>query len=198
MTDQPTGPTFTPAQAAEAVGQVQQPDQGVDAGAANDEMIAQAVRAAMSDFEKQLADVMARSQAAFSQQQDTIDSLSRQLVSVRQQAGPPVAGLLADSLATRVQSIANANPDLGALHFAGVVSQAANLADEVKAVAGGSGDMGRAEQLAGGIVNWFQRAHPKISGKFLEGMHAAVDEAERLVEELPKLAPVAGAIVKAL
>lgn len=198
MTDQPTGPTFTPADAAQAVGQVLQPDQGTDAGPANEEMIAQAVRAAMSDFEQQLADVMKRSQAAFSQQQDTIDSLSRQLVSVRQQAGPPVAGLLADSLATRVQSIAAANPDLGGAHFAGVISQAQNLADEVKAVADGHGDQARAEQLAHGVAAWFTRVHPKISGKFIEGMHAALDEAERIVEELPNLVPVAAAVVKAL
>lgn len=186
------------AHAAQAVGDVQQPDLGVDAGPTMEEIQAQAVRAALSDFEKQLAATMAQAQAQFSQQQATIDALTRQLATVRAQAGPPVAQLLADSLATRVANIAIANPDLPATHFTGVIGQAQSLAEEVKAVAGGTGSSSRVEQLASGITAWFSRAHPRVSSKVLEGMHAALDEAERIVEELPQLVPAAVAITKAL
>lgn len=194
MSDQPT---FTPAEATAAVGQVQS-DPGTDAGPTVEQIQAQAVRAAMSDYESKLAAMMkaADEQAAsFSRQ---FDLMNRQLATVREQAGPPVAGLLANSLATRVQSIAIAHPDLGALHFAGVIGQAQQLADEVKAVAAGSGDTARAEQLAHGVAAWFTRAHPRLSGKFLEGAHAALDEAERIVEELPRLVPAAAAIARVL
>ena len=190
--------TATPDPAAQAVGQVQQPDQGTDAGQSIEDMQAQAVRAALSDFEKQLASQMQQAQAQFDQQQKTIEALTRQLATVRAQAGPPVAQLLATSLADRVQNIANANPDLGKEHFAGVIGQAQNLAEEVAAVAAGSGSTTRVEQLAGGIGAWFGRVHPRISNKMLEGMHAAVDEAERIVEELPQLVPAAAAIAKVL
>lgn len=195
MADQPQ---FTPAQAAQAVGQVQAPDQGTDAGASVEEMQAQAVRAALGEFEQQLQAQMKQAQEQFAGQQATIEALTRQLSTVRAQAGPPVAHLLADSLATRVQSIAQAHPDLGAQHFAGVLSQAQSLADEVKAVAGGQGSAGRVEQLAHGVAAWFTRVHPRVSGKVLEGAHAALDEAERIVEALPELAPVAGAVAKVL
>jgi hypothetical protein len=47
-------------------------------------------------------------------------------------------------------------------------------------------------------MSWFTRAHPRVSAKFLEGAHAAIDEAERIIEELPKLLPVAAAIGSAL
>lgn len=186
------------AHAAQAVSAVQQPDQATDAGQSIEEMMAQRVRVALSGFEQQLADQMKAAEAAFASQQSTIEALTRQLASVRAQAGPPVAELLASSLADRVQAIAKANPDLGAQHFTGVITQAASLADEVKAVAGGSGDASRVEQLANGIGAWFARVHPRLSGKVLEGAHAAMDEAERIIEALPELAPAAAAVAKAL
>src|SRR5207244_9157960 len=96
---------------------------------------AQAVRAAMSDFEEKLAAQMQAAQDAFARQQQVIDQLTGQIQAVRAQAGPPVATLLARSLATRVQNIAAANPELGTQHFTGVLSQAQTLADEVAAVA---------------------------------------------------------------
>lgn len=200
MSDQPLDPSDPAykAAAAQAVGAAVQPDQGTDAGESMQAMQDAAVRAAMSDYEQKLKDMMAAAEAQAAQFQQQFDLMSRQLATVRQQAGPPVAGLLADSLAQRVQSIAIANPDLGGTHFAGVLSQAQALADEVRDIAGGSGDVHRAEQLAGGITAWFTRAHPRISGKFLEGAHAALDEAERIVEELPSLVPAAAAIMKAV
>jgi hypothetical protein len=194
----PADPRYRAA-AAEAVGQVQNADQSVDAGETVAEMQAAAVRAAMSDYEAKLAAMMKAADeqaAAFAQQ---FDQMRRQLQTVQAQAGPPTATLLAASLATRVQSIAAANPDLGAAHFSGVLGQAQTLADEVKDLAAGSGDEHRVEQLANGITQWFTRVHPRASGKFLEGAGAALDEAERIVEELPKLvAPVAGVLVKAV
>jgi hypothetical protein len=205
VTDQPQagGGYFTPkpeyaAAAAQAVGAVQAPDQGTDAGENIKAMQDQAVRAAMSDYESKLAammDAAEQQNAAWAKQ---FGLMQRQLATVQAQAGPPVATLLAASLATRVDSIAKSNPDLPAAHFAGVLSQAQTLADEVKAVAAGNGDAARVEQLANGIMSWFTRAHPRVSAKFLEGAHAAIDEAERIIEELPKLLPVAAAIGSAL
>lgn len=186
------------AAAAQAVGAVQSADQGTDAGESIQQMQDRLVRAAMSDYEaklKAMMDAAEKQNAAWAKQFDT---MQRQLATVQAQAGPPVATLLASSLATRVDSIMKANPDLGAAHFSGVLGQAQVLAEEVKDVAAGNGDAGRAEQLANGIMSWFTRVHPRLSGKALEGLHAAVDEAERIVEELPKLAPVAAAIGSAL
>jgi len=193
----PVDPQYA-AQAAKAVGAVQSPGQGTDAGQTVQQMQEQAVRAAMSDYEAKLAAMMKAAEdqnAAWARQ---FDLMQRQLATVKQQAGPPSAALLAASLATRVDSIAKSNPDLGAAHFSGVLGQAQLLADEVKAVAGGSGSPDRAEQLANGIVSWFTRAHPRVSGKFLEGAHAALDEAERIIDELPKLVPAAAAIASAV
>jgi hypothetical protein len=199
MTDQPqfTPPTYQAA-AAQAVGSVQAADQGTDAGESVQAMQEQAVRAAMSDYEAKLAAMMRAADEQASRFATQFDLMQRQLASVQQQAGPPVAHLLAQSLATRVQSIAQANPDLPAQHFAGLRSQAATLADEVKALAAGNGDETRVEQLANGVISWFERVHPRASGKFLEGAHAAIDEAERIIEELPKLVPVAAAIASAV
>jgi len=193
----PVDPQYA-AQAAKAVGAVQSPGQGTDAGQTVQQMQEQAVRAAMSDYEAKLAAMMKAAEdqnAAWARQ---FDLMQRQLATVKQQAGPPSAALLAASLATRVDSIAKSNPDLGAAHFSGVLGQAQLLADEVKAVAGGTGSPDRAEQLANGIVSWFTRAHPRVSGKVLEGAHAALDEAERIIDELPKLVPAAAAIASAV
>lgn len=190
----PADPAYQ-AHAAEAVGQVQAPDQGTDAGASVEEMIAAAVRQKLSAFETQLEDQMTKAQEAFTSQQATIEALTRQLATVRAQAGPPVAQLLASSLATRVKSIATANPDLGTKHFAGVISQTESLEGQVKDIAdgnaSGSAAVNSAQQTAAGIASWFTRVHARISGKFLEGAHAALDEAERIAEELPQLVPAA-------
>jgi len=199
VTDQPDpNDSRYQAQAAEAVGQVQQPDQGTDAGESVEAMQQAAVRAAMSDYEERLAAMMKAAGEQTKQWAQQFDLMSRQLATVQAQAGPPTATLLAASLATRVDSIARAHPDLGALHFSGVLGQAQVLAGEVKDVASGSGDPGRVEQLANGVISWFTRVHPKASGKFLEGAHAAVDEAERIIGELPSLLPAAAAIMKAV
>lgn len=185
------------AAAAQAVGQVQA-DPGTDAGENIKAMQDQAVRAAMSDYEQKLAAMMQAAESQQAQWAKQFDLMQRQLASVQQQAGPPAAVLLAQSLATRVDSIAKQHPDLGAAHFTGVLSQAQTLASEVSDLAGGKGDAGRVEQLANGVASWFTRVHPRASGKVLEGMHAALDEAERIVEELPKLVPVATAIASAV
>jgi hypothetical protein len=198
VTDQPIDDPAYKAAAAAAVGEVQQPDQGTDAAESVEAMQAAAVRAAMSDYEAKLNAMMAQAEQQNAQWAKQFDLMSRQLATVRQQAGPPVAGLLANSLAQRVQSIAVAHPDLGAAHFSGVLGQAQTLADEVKDVAAGNGSADRVEQLAHGIASWFTRVHPRISGKVLEGAGAALDEAERIVEELPNLVPAAAALVKAV
>lgn len=208
MTDQPAAPPpgqpqgpvdpVYAAQAAQAVGQVQGADQTVDAGASIEEIVSARVRAALSDFEQDLTAHMQAAQKAFDANQATIDSLTRQLATVRAQAGPPTGTLLAKSLAQRVTAIAAANPDLPAEHFAGVISQAQSLAEATQAVADGKGDPAEVERLANGIGAWFSRVHPRTSGKVLEGMHAALDEAERILEELPKLAPAAAAIASAV
>ena len=196
-----TDPAYQ-ASAAQAVGAVQAPDQGTDSGPTVEEMAEQLAQqklnAAMSDYEKRLSDMMIAAQAQQAQWSQQFDLMQRQLETVRQQAGPPVAAQLAKSLATRVQAIATANPDLPAQHFAGVISQSQSLADEVEQVAAGKGDANRVEQLAAGVASWFSRVHPRASGKVLEGMHAALDEAERIVEELPKLVPVAAADARVL
>lgn len=184
-------------QAREAVGQVVTTDQGTDAGPSIEQMKQDSIRAALSDFEQRLADQMAVAQEQFTAQQQTIDDLTRQLHSVRLQAGPPVAALLAESLATRVQSIASANPDLGRMHFAGVVSQSGALLEEVQKLQAGGGDADRAQTLAFGVASFFTRGHGRVSGKVLEGANAAVDEAERIVDELPGMTPAAsGAVAK--
>lgn len=184
--------------AARAVGAVQQPDQGTDAGENIKAMQDQAVRAAMSDYEAKLAAMIAESERQNTEWAKQFGLMQRQLATVQQAAGPPVATLLAVSLAGRVASIARANPDLGAAHFSGVLGQAETLASEVKDLAAGNGDEHRVEQLANGIASWFTRVHPRISGKVLEGAGTALDEAERIVEELPKLAPAAAAIAAAV
>jgi hypothetical protein len=193
-----TGDPQYRAHAAQAVGAVQQPDQGTDAGENIAAMQAQAVRAAMSDYEARLQAMIAESEKQNAEWAKQFGLMQRQLATVQQQAGPPVASLLADSLATRVASIAVANPDLGAAHFSGVLGQAQTLAAEVKDVAAGNGNPDRVEQLAAGITSWFSRVHPRATGKVLEGTHAALDEAERIVEELPKLIPAVTAIASAL
>lgn len=193
----PAAPGYKAA-AAQAVGDVVQPGTSTDAGESVSAMQDQAVRAAMSDYEAKLNAMLAQADAQSAAFAKQFDLMQRQLATVRQQAGPPVAGLLANSLATRIQSIAIANPDLGAAHFSGVLGQAQTLADEVSAVAAGNGDTNRVEQLANGIGQWFTRVHPKVSGKFLEGAAAALDEAERIVDELPNLVPAVAAIAKAV
>jgi hypothetical protein len=193
----PADPGYKAA-AAQAVGDVVQPEQSTDAAQSVQAMQDQAVRAAMSDYEAKLKAMMDAAEQQSQQFSAQFDLMQRQLATVRQQAGPPVAGLLANSLATRVQSIAIANPDLGAAHFSGVLGQAQTLAEEVGAVAAGNGDAHRVEQLANGIGAWFTRVHPKASGKFLEGAAAALDEAERIVDELPNLVPAVAAIAKAV
>jgi hypothetical protein len=193
----PSAPGYQAA-AAQAVGSVVQPDQGTDAGESVQQMQDAAVRAAMSDYEQKLKDMMAAADKQSQQFAQQFDLMQRQLATVQAQAGPPIAELLARSLATRVASIARTHPDLGAQHFSGVMSQAESLADEVHEVSGSGGDTARAEQLANGIGTWFTRVHPRMSAKFLEGAGAALDEAERILEELPKLAPVAAAVMKAV
>lgn len=202
----PAGPPPIPpeyqAQAAQAVGDVQD-NPGVDAGDILEQMKQGAVRAALGQFEQELAAMMAKAKANAESQtsalQAQVEALTRQLASVRAQAGPPEALQLANSLATRAHSIAIANPDLGAAHFAGVVSQAQSLADQVKAISEGtSADVTAATNTAHGIAAWFARVHPRTSQKVLEGSHAAMDELERIAELLPDLAPVATTLVKAV
>lgn len=190
-------------QAAGQAAQQVQADPGTDAGASVEEMAdqlaQQKVRTAMSDFEQHLQDILGKSRAAFDDQQAQIDHLTRQLQQVRQQAGPPDAVNLAKSLATRVQSLATAHPDLGQAHFAGVISQAGQLADMVQAIADGKESAtADAERTAGNIARWFTRTHPRLSAKVIEGWHEAVNEAERIVDALPELVPVASAIAKVL
>lgn len=160
------------------------------------------IRAALSDYEKRMAAMLADAQAAMSTQKSMFEqqaaALQSQLAAVRKQAGPPEPLLLAESLAQRVKSIATANPDLGKLHFAGVIGQAERLHEAVSAVADGTGTVHEAELLVQAVTGWFTRSHPRISGKFLEGAHAAVDELERIAEGIAELAPVVGAIAAAV
>lgn len=175
----------------------------VDAGKSIEEMAQAQTRAALSDFETQLQDMLKQAEAGFAGQfksyQDQIGTLQRQLESVRMQAGPPDAVRLAAALQERVSSIAAAHPALGPQHFAGVASQAASLNDAVQAVANGqTTDTAPAERTANGIITWFERRHPRLSNTVLEMGGAAVDEAERIIEELPKLVSGAAAIAKAV
>jgi hypothetical protein len=160
------------------------------------------IRSTLGEYEKQLADMMARAEAAFAQQQQQLDAqrtqLAGQIAAVRAQAGPPQAIILAESLAQRVKSIASANPDIHPLHFTGVTQQADRLHEAVKAAADGSGAVAEAERLANAVMTWFTRSHPRVSSKFLEGAGTALDEAERILEALPELAPVAEAIAAAV
>lgn len=190
----------TPDQPATTVG-------GADTAAPTVEEMAQKLadaklQSTLGEWEKQLADVMARAEQGFAQQQATLDAqraqLAGQIAAVRAQVGPPQALVLAESLATRVQSIAAANPDIHPVHFAGVTDQAARLLDAVKAAHSGDGPVAEAERLANAVTTWFTRSHPRASSKFLEGAHAALDEAERIIEALPELVPVAEAIAAAV
>lgn len=160
------------------------------------------LRSTLGDWEKQLADTMAKASDAFAQQQATLKAqiavLQGQLAAVRQQAGPPEAVVLSASLAQRVKSIASANPDISPVHFVGVVQQAERLDEAVKAAASGDGPTAEAERLANAVLTWFTRSHPRVSSKPLEMMHAALDEAERILEALPELAPAAEAITAAV
>lgn len=160
------------------------------------------IRSTLGEYEKQLADMMAKAEAAFAQQQQQLDAqrtqLAGQIAAVKAQTGPPAAIVLAESLATRVKSIAAANPDIHPLHFTGVTQQADRLNEAVKAAADGSGAVAEAERLAHAVTQWFTRSHPRASSKFLEGAHEALSEAERILEALPELAPVAEAIAAAV
>lgn len=160
------------------------------------------IRQTLGDYEKQLADMMAKAETAFAQQQAQLDAqraqLAGQIAAVRAQAGPPEAVTLAASLAQRVQSIANANPDISPVHFVGVVDQANRLNEAVQAAAKGDGTTAEVERLANAVVTWFTRSHPRASSKPLEMSHAVLDEAERIIEALPELAPVAEAIAAAV
>lgn len=160
------------------------------------------LRSTLGDFEKQLADVMAKAEQSFAQQQAQLDAqraqLAGQIAAVRAQAGPPAAVTLAASLAQRVQTIAASNPDISPLHFAGVTDQANRLNDAVQAAAKGDGTTAEVERLANAVVTWFTRSHPRVSSKPLEMSHAVLDEAERIIEALPELAPVAEAIAAAV
>jgi hypothetical protein len=193
----PISPHFRQA-AAQAVSEAQAPDQGTDAGDSVRAMQDAAVRAAMSDYERRLHEMMDAAEKQNAAWAEQFAAMQRQLATVQAQAGPPTAALLSQSLAQRVKSIAIAHPDLGMSHFAGVISQTESLADEVKAVAAGEGDQRRVEQLAAGVEQWFTRVHRRASGKFLEGADAALEEAERIVEELPKIVPVAGTLLAAV
>ncbi len=204
MTEQQPGkiPGEYMAQAEQAVGQVQA-DPATDATASIEEIKQGAVRAALGEWEKMLAETLAKAQQSFDDQRAQLENqlaaMTRQLQTVRQQAGPPDAQRLADSVAGRLKAIAVANPDLGALHFAGVISQGEQLAEQVKQLAEGtSGDTAGVERVAHGIGAWFTRVHPRASSKFLEGAHIALDELERIVEALPELVPAASAIASAL
>jgi hypothetical protein len=188
--------------AAAAVEPVVQPDQPVDAGPVIGQIQADPVSAGLSDAERNLDALLKQAQANYDDLRQQMAAMSRQIATVRQQAGPPVLQLLGASLATRVQSIAAANPDLGKDHFAGVISQSASLADASKDLTAGTGSVADVERLANAVGNFFTRVHPRTSGKAIEGLGAVVDEAERILEEAAKLAeegaPVALAVAKAL
>jgi hypothetical protein len=160
------------------------------------------IRSTLGEYEKQLADMMAKAETAFAQQQAQLDAqraqLAGQIAAVRAQAGPPEAITLAAALAQRVKSIAAANPDIHPAHFLGVLGQAERLNDAVQAAHAGEGTVAEVERLANGVVQWFTRSHPRASSKFLEGAHEVLSEAERIVEALPELAPAAEAIAAAV
>lgn len=162
----------------------------------------QKIRSVLSDYEREMADMMAKAQAAYQQQSAAITAqiaqLQGQLAAVRQQAGPPEPLLLANSLAGRVKSIAAANPDLGQLHFTGVIGQAERLAEAVTNAANGTGTVHEAELLTQAVTGWFTRTHPRASSKLLEGTHAALHELERIGEGLAELAPAAAAVAAAV
>jgi hypothetical protein len=185
------------AQAAQVIGQVVT-DPGTDAGDTVQQITENPIPAALSDYEAKLNAMMRAADEQAAAYEKQFDQMRRQLQTVQAQAGPPTATLLATSLATRVQTIANSNPDLGRAHFAGVIGQAQNLADEVGDTAAGKSNGDRAEQIANGIVKWFTSSHPRLSGKYLEGAGEVVNEAERILEELPNLAPAALAIASAV
>jgi hypothetical protein len=180
---------------------------GADIAAPTVEQMAQEladskIRSTLGDFEKKLAQMMADAEKGFADQQRQLDAQRAQLAgsiaSVRAQAGPPEATLLAASLAQRVQSIANANPDIHPAHFLGVTDQASRLDEAVKAVADGNGAVADAERLAHSVITWFERSHPRASSKFLEGASTALDEAERILALLPELVPAVEAIAAAV
>lgn len=178
----------------------------VNAGQSVDDMAQQLadakIRSTLGEYEKQLADMMAKAETAFAQQQAQLDAqraqLAGQIAAVKQQTGPPAAVVLSASLAQRVASIAAAHPDIRPAHFVGVVGQAQRLDEAVAAAAKGEGPVAEAERLANGVITWFERSHPRTSSKFLEGAHEVVSEAERIIEALPELAPVAEAIASAV
>jgi hypothetical protein len=160
------------------------------------------IRSTLSQYEAELNDMMAKASSSFAQQQAQLDAqraqLAGQIAAVRQQTGPPAAVLLSASLAQRVKTIADSNPDISRLHFAGVVDQANRLSDAVNAAANGQGPAADAERLANSVVTWFTRSHPRVSSKVLEMSHAVLDEAERIIEALPELVPAVAAVASAV
>lgn len=161
-----------------------------------------AFRAIIGDFEAQLAQKMAAAEAAFEAQRQQLGAqlkqMQAQVAAVRQQAGPPEPVLLAASLKERVANIATHHPDLGAAHFAGVVDQASRLNDAVKAAADGQGTPQEAIHLAQAVSTWFERSHPRISAKFLEGGAEVLNEAERIIAGIADVAPAVAAVASAL
>jgi len=164
------------------------------------------VRTTLGDFERELAAKMAAAEEAFAAQSASLAAQVRQfqgqIAAVRAAAGPPEALLLSESLAARVQSIAAGNPDLPRLHWAGVTDQASRLHAAVQAAAGSGeyeGDpLADAERLANSVVTWFERRHPRLSSKVLEGAGEVTNEAERILDLLPELVPAVQAIASAV
>jgi hypothetical protein len=176
-------------QAAQAVGAIQA-GQAADAAESIDQIKKAAVRAALTEFEQQLAAQMTASQEQHTAAQAQIQALMAQLQRVRAQAGPPLAVLLADAIKDRVKAIASAQPNFGAAHWAGVVSQGERLAEVAHGLADGTGDVSAAQlgTLAAGIAQFLTRVHPRVSAAPLEGADVALDELERLGEAADELA----------
>jgi hypothetical protein len=190
MTDQ-TGaiPPEYAAQAAQAVGSIQA-GQAADAAESIEQIKQAAVRAALTEFEQQLAAQMAASQAQHTAAQDQIQALMAQLQRVRAQAGPPMVVLLGDAISQRLHSIAAAQPNFGGAHWAGVLSQADRLAEVAHGLAEGAEGVSFAQlgTLAAGVVKFLTRIHPRVSSAPLEGADVALDELERLEEAADDLA----------
>jgi len=192
MTEQQPGaiPPEYAAQAAQAVGSIQA-GQAADAAESIEQIKAAAVRAALTDFEQQLAARMAVSQAQHTAAQDQIQALMAQLNRVRAQAGPPMVVLLGDAIKTRLHSIASAHPNFGGVHWAGVLSQADRLAEVAHALADGTEEgvtVAQLGTLAAGVARFLTRIHPKVSAAPLEGADVALDELDRLGEAADDLA----------
>jgi hypothetical protein len=182
----PPPPQYTPAQADQAVQEVQH-DYGSSAGESLGKM--DLSRAApqlpaesvmdqlMAEFKKLSEQVVAM--------QGQLDSTQRDAAAARAFAGPPPLTTYADNVAALLEGHRNANPDLPKGHFDQAVSDARDLANAAHGLADGEGSPDDVHGLAGRLERFLTVGHRRRAGKALD-FSAILDALEWVRDEAEK------------